>query len=98
MLSTISAIHNATGYAEGGIIKGNSYSGDNKPADTFVNAGELVLNRSQQGALAEQLTESNSGGMVAGSPYVTGETIFLGLSNYLRRNGYGELITTRARR
>lgn len=98
MLSTISAIHNATGYAEGGIIKGNSYSGDNIPADTFVNAGELVLNRSQQGALAEQLTESNSGGMVAGSPYVTGETIFLGLSNYLRRNGYGELITTRARR
>lgn len=98
MLSTISAIHNATGYAEGGIIKGNSYSGDNIPADTFVNAGELVLNRSQQGALAEQLTESNSGGMIAGSPYVTGETIFLGLSNYLRRNGYGELITTRARR
>ena len=98
MLSTISAIHNATGYAEGGIIKGNSYSGDNIPADTFVNAGELVLNRSQQGALAEQLTESNGGGMVAGSPYVTGETIFLGLNNYLRRNGYGELITTRARR
>ena len=98
MLSTISAIHNATGYAEGGIIKGNSYSGDNIPADTFVNAGELVLNRSQQGALAEQLTESNSGGMIAGSPYVTGETIFLGLSNYLRRNGYGELITTRAKR
>ena len=98
MLSTISAIHNATGYAEGGIIKGNSYSGDNIPADTFVNAGELVLNRSQQGALAEQLTESNSSGMIAGSPYVTGETIFLGLSNYLRRNGYGELITTRARR
>lgn len=98
MISTISAVHNATGYAEGGIIKGNSYSGDNIPADTFVNAGELVLNRSQQGALAEQLTESNSGGMVAGSPYVTGEIIFLGLNNYLRRNGYGELITTRARR
>lgn len=99
MLSTISAIHNATGYAEGGIIKGNSYSGDNIPADTFVNAGELVLNRSQQGALAGALQEAdNSGGMVAGSPYVTGETIFLGLSNYLRRNGYGELITTRARR
>ena len=98
MISTISAVHNATGYAEGGIIKGNSYSGDNIPADTFVNAGELVLNRSQQGALAEQLTESGGGGMIAGSPYVTGETIFLGLSNYLRRNGYGELITTRARR
>lgn len=97
MISTISAVHNATGYAEGGIIKGNSYSGDNIPADTFVNAGELVLNRSQQGALAEQLTESGGGGMIAGSPYVTGETIFLGLNNYLRRNGYGELITTRAR-
>lgn len=62
MLSTISAIHSATGYAQGGIVKGNSYSGDNiyGGPDAMVNAGELVLTKAQQGNLASQLQE---GGM-----------------------------------
>jgi hypothetical protein len=62
MLSTISAIHSATGYAQGGIVKGNSYSGDNIYCgpDAMVNAGELVLTRAQQGNLASQL---EGGGM-----------------------------------
>ena len=58
MLSTISAIHSATGYATGGMVEGNTYSGDQIPA--MLNAGEVVLNRAQQGNLASQLQE---GGM-----------------------------------
>ena len=67
MISTISAIHSATGYAEGGMIKGNSYSGDNigglVDGSQFVglNAGEVVLNASQQNALAQQITGGGMG-------------------------------------
>lgn len=41
-------------YAEGGIVPGRSYSGDNVPA--YVNSGELILNRAQQDNIARQLT------------------------------------------
>lgn len=101
MVSTISAIHSATGYAEGGVIKGNSYSGDmlRMPVDggrgmIGVNSGELILNRVQQGVLADALSEPPSS-IQGGNPYVSGENIFLGINNYLRRAGYGELVTTK---
>ena len=96
MATTISAIHSSTGYAEGGIIKGNSYSGDNIPADNFVNAGELVLNKAQQNTLASALT--NDGGSSQRGPVqarVSGENIYFALENYLRRSGKGELLTWR---
>ena len=52
----ISTVHQLTGFAEGGIVKGNSYSGDNIYAGgAMVNAGEVVLNKAQQGNLASQL-------------------------------------------
>ena len=102
MLATISSIHSATGYAEGGIIKGNSYSGDNigglVDGSQYVglNAGELVLNASQQGTLAEALISgSNQGGAVGGTPYVTGEKIVLGINNYGKKQGWGELVFSR---
>jgi len=94
MFATISAIQSATSgkYAEGGIIPGNSYSGDNLMAS--VNAGELILNRAAQGNLASQL--QGAGQQQGGStPFVSGEQIYLGLSNYLRRSGRGELLTAR---
>ena len=94
MFATISAIQSATAgsYAEGGIIPGNSYSGDNLTAN--VNAGELILNRSAQANIASQLqsAERQQGG---GTPYVSGEQIYMGLTNYLRRSGRGELLTAR---
>lgn len=92
MISTIAAIKGATRHAGGGIVGGNTPSGDLRPV--LVNSGELILNKAQQGALASQLQSDRSDG---GSrmPYVTGEEIYLGLSNFLRRRGYGELVTTR---
>ena len=54
MLTTISSIHSATGYASGGEIKGNTYSGDQIPI--MANAGELILNKAQQASLAQSIT------------------------------------------
>ena len=58
MIGVISAIHSATGYATGGMVEGNTYSGDQIPA--MLNAGEVVLTKAQQSTLASQLQE---GGM-----------------------------------
>ena len=95
MVSSIAAIKEATAgaYAEGGIIPGNSFSGDKLTAS--VNSGELILNRAQQGVIAGALTESGSGRSVSSQPYVSGEQIYLGLNNYLRRSNRGELVTSR---
>lgn len=93
MATTISQIHSATGYAEGGIVKGDSYSGDNLYGPGFgINAGELVLSVAQQNALANTLTrQSEGGGMMQAR--VSGENIYLALNNYLKRTGQGELLT-----
>jgi hypothetical protein len=81
--------------AEGRFIGGNSYSGDNIFAgNAWVNSGELVLNRAQQGNLASQLQGVGSSGHYESNPYVQGEYIFLGTNNYTRRTGQGEIVTT----
>lgn len=99
MTATIAQIKSVTkgGFAEGGIVPGNSYSGDNlHTSDYGINAGELILSRSQQYAVASQL-EGNSVQGGSSQPYVNAETIFLGLNNYLRREGRGEIITSKSR-
>ena len=96
MTATISQIKSVTsGYADGGIVKGNTYSGDQIYGGPFVNAGELVLNRAQQSTLASVLQGGNGQGNSSSHPYVSGEQIFLGINNFLRRSGRGELITSR---
>lgn len=93
--TTISTIHSLTGFAEGGIVQGNAYSGDNV-GPVMLDAGELILNRSQQGTLAEALTNGNNqGGAVGGTPYVTGEKIVMGINNYGKKQGWGELVFSR---
>ena len=92
MIATIASVKSATRHAGGGIVGGNTPSGDLQPV--LLNSGELVLNKAQQGALASQLQDSRVV-TASGTPYVTGEEIYLGLSNYLRRRGYGEIVTTR---
>ena len=93
MATAVSTVHSLTGYAEGGIVKGDSYSGDNLYGPGFgINAGELVLSVAQQNALANTLTrQSEGGGMMQAR--VSGENIYLALNNYLKRTGQGELLT-----
>ena len=86
--------------ADGMMIPGNSMSGDRLrlPVDggrgmIGVNSGELILNRAQQGVIASQL--EGIGQMSNGTPYITGELIFLGLNNYLKSTGRGEIMTSR---
>ena len=96
MLSTIATIKSVTkgGFAEGGIVPGNSMSGDNLPlSDYGINSGELILSRAQQSNLASQLT----GGGVQNlrlSATITGEQIRLALNNNGKRTGRGEYITS----
>ena len=98
MGTTIASIHQATGYAEGGMIKGNSYSGDNigglVDGSQFVglNAGELVLNRAQQSNLAQSL--QNGGGQtvrVVGK--LAGKDLFICAENWAKSVGKGEFVT-----
>jgi hypothetical protein len=88
MLSTISAIHSATGYAQGGIVKGNSYSGDNiyGGPDAMVNAGELVLTKAQQSTLASQLQEGGMRNMNL-SGRIRGTDIILSVDRTLSLEG-----------
>ena len=96
MATTIASIHQATGYAEGGIVKGNSYSGDNMMfgGDGLygLNAGELVLTRAQQGSLAQSL--QNGGGQtvrVVGK--IAGKDLFICAENWAKSAGKGEFVT-----
>ncbi len=93
MVAMIAEIHNATGYAHGGVIEGTSFSGDNQWAR--VNAGETILNRAQSGVIASALQDSSRASSQPSSPYVNGEMIFLGTNNHLKRSGQGEIVTTR---
>lgn len=101
MLSTISAIHSATGYAQGGIVDGrgggfvpgNTFSGDNV-GNVFLDSGELILNKSQQNSLANVLTGNPMSSMRL-SAAVSGEQILLVANRTTRRQGRGELVTFR---
>lgn len=86
MISTIASIKSVTAgsYANGGIIPGNSYSGDNLTAN--VNSGELILNRAQQGAIAGQLQgAAQQTVMVEGR--ISGKDILLSANNTNRAAG-----------
>jgi hypothetical protein len=86
--------------AAGGTLVGNSYSGDNLrgigPGGQVygLNAGEVVLNRSQASTLASALSDGGNS-EVGGTPYVQGELIYLGVNNYLKRSGRGEIVTSK---
>ena len=87
MITTISAIHSATGYAQGGIVQGNSYSGDNlRGSDFGINAGELILNKAQQSTLASQLQGTGLHNLsVAGK--IKGTDIILSIDRSLQLQG-----------
>ena len=88
MIATISSIHSATGYAQGGIVQGNSYSGDNLYGgpDAMVNAGELVLTKAQQSTLASQLQGNGLQNMNL-SGRIKGTDIILSIDRSLKLEG-----------
>lgn len=89
MVTTISQIHSVTGYATGGEIKGNKYSGDQIPI--MANAGEIVLTSAQAGNLASQLEGGGLQGLQL-ETRISGEDIRLVLNNNGRRTGKGEFV------
>lgn len=91
MITMISSIHSATGYAQGGVIPGNSFSGDNQWAR--VNAGETILTRGQSAIVASALNNSMNG-MVLGT-VISGEDIKIVLNRNSRRTGNGEYVTSK---
>ena len=101
MISSITAIKQATsGFANGGVIPGNSMSGDNlrgmTPDGTIygLNSQEIILNRAQQGNLASQLEGGGIGNLHLDT-VIRGEDIRLVLNNNGRRTGRGEYVQSR---
>ena len=95
MIATIASIHSATGYSEGGEIKGRTFSGDQIPA--MLNAGEIVLNRAQAGNLASQLQGvgmSNVNWQIR----IKGEDMYLTASTSQQRRGRGRIVTSNRQR
>jgi len=98
MLTMISAIHGATGYALGGEIKGNSYSGDNIPAMVDnsqlvgLNAGEVVLTKAMTNNLAAGIQGQGMGGWKL-TTKLAGTDLLVSLERTLQKQGYGRLVT-----
>ena len=104
MISTIEAIHNATGYANGGVvqgpirgyaaggtIEGTHYSGDMQLAR--VNAGETILTRAQAGNLASQL-EGNGLQNLNLHTEISGRYLRIVLDNDSMSRGNGRFVTS----
>lgn len=89
MISTIAAIKSATsgGFANGGIVPGNSFSGDNlRTSDYGINSGELILNRAQQGSIASQLQGAAQQTLIV-EGRISGKDILLSANNTNRAAG-----------
>lgn len=88
MASAVAAIKSVgkdTGeYADGGIIPGNNFSGDNLTA--HVNSGELILNRAAQGNLASLLNDGRTNAGTVNAT-VSADTLRLTLRNGARKVG-----------
>lgn len=87
MISMVAGVKQATAgaYTNGGIIPGNSFSGDNQIAS--VNAGELILSRSQQSNIASQLQNNNPMGNLRLSTEISGSNLRVVLNNDNRQRG-----------
>ena len=84
MATAISTVHSLTGFAHGGIVEGNSYSGDNIPI--MANAGEVVLTKAMQGNLASSLQGNGMQNInIAGR--IKGTDIILSIDRSLKLEG-----------
>ena len=73
-------------FADGGVIGGNSFHGDNMFAK--VNAGEMILNSKQQGNLFKLLDSGNIASNNNSSVVkIKGSDLYVALSNYSSKIG-----------
>ena len=74
-------------FADGGVISSGTPSGDLGLAR--VNAGEMILNGTQQKSLFTAIQQGGfgGGGIVAVDGRVRGDSIYLSLHNYMKRTG-----------
>lgn len=79
-------VHAASGYE----VPGNYYSGDQVPA--LLNSGELVLNKAQQGNLANELQGNGMQNMRLRTE-VSGRNLIVVIENDLKARGKGQLAT-----
>lgn len=70
--SIFSVMSQAGKFATGGIVPGNSFTGDKVPA--WVNSGEMILNSEQQGNLFKMLNSKLYGGLNIGRPNIEPQT------------------------
>ena len=85
--AVIAQIHSLSGFAEGGIVMGNSRHGDHLLAR--VNAGEMILNDRQQKNLFDAIDNNRLGGgseLVVGDIKVKGSDLYIALKNYTKIN------------
>lgn len=86
MVGTIAAIKNATqGFADGGMVEGNSYSGDNIVAR--LNSGEGVLTAAGVRNAQAMASNTNPMGGMQLEALVSGESLRLVLANNASRRG-----------
>nr|MCR5366707.1 hypothetical protein [Prevotella sp.] len=107
MATTISTVHSLTGFANGGVydgpsgfVPGNKYSGDNVMANggtVGLNSGELILNRAQQGVIAQEL-ESGGFDSIQLEAVIGAEEIMLVTNNRGNRTQRGEYVQSNNRR
>lgn len=100
-IQVISAADTFIPFARGGIVKAaNGYTVPGNfgydAVPSLLTSGEVVLNRAQQGNIVSQMMDSRMNGGSASTPsYVRGEDIWLGVNNFLKRSGRGEIVTSR---
>lgn len=86
MVGTIAAIKNATqGFADGGMVSGNSYSGDNIVAR--LNSGEGVLTANGVRNAQAMASNANTWGNLQLEAIISGESLRLVLANNASRRG-----------
>jgi hypothetical protein len=91
LATTISTVHSLTGFAGGGVVEGNSYSGDNQLVR--VNAGETILTRAQAGVIADALEGSPMSNLKL-ETYVSGKRLRIVMNNDSMSRGQGKLVSS----
>lgn len=88
MVGMIATVKNSVKMETGGIVGGTSLSGDR--ILTYINSGEMVINRTDQQNLWQMVRSGNYGGMggtieVVGR--IAGEDIYISNKAYMKRKG-----------